>query len=105
MRVLSADRAQQPLHRVLLFLNGGDQRELGAAAVEVVAFTMNLEIGVAVEVIGEEADAGFKGDELAGGDERILFSAGEERTGGVEVAAGDGLKEWKMHEHLGEIAL
>ena len=43
-----------------------DESELVAAAVEVVAFPVDLEIDIAFEIIGEEAEAGFEGHELGG---------------------------------------
>ena len=53
-------------HRLFLPLDGFDQFELGAAAVEVVVGTVDAEIGVAAEEIGQETEADLEGDELAG---------------------------------------
>ena len=54
------------LHRLFLLLDGLDQLELGAAAVEVVARAVDAEIVVAAQEIGQEPDADLEGDQLAG---------------------------------------
>ncbi len=62
---LLAQRFDQPLHAVFLPFDRFQQLELRAAAVEVVIFPMNLEVGVAAEMICEKANADFESDELA----------------------------------------
>lgn len=60
------------LHRRFLPFDGIDQFELCAAALEVVAGAVNAVIGIATEVIGQKANADFKGNKLAGkGDEDL----------------------------------
>jgi hypothetical protein len=53
-------------HRRGVFLDTAHEGELRAAAVEVVAGALDAEIGVALEVVGEEAQAGLVREELAG---------------------------------------
>jgi len=60
------NRLDQPIHSFFLLLDGLDQLELGAAAVEVLAGAMHLVIGVAGQIVGEEADALLKGDQFGG---------------------------------------
>jgi hypothetical protein len=38
---------------------------------------MDLEIGVARQIVGEEAKAGFEGDRLSGGGEKLLLFSGQ----------------------------
>ena len=48
------------VHEVEGFLHFRHQLELGAAAVEVVALPVDFEVGVALQMVGEEADAAFQ---------------------------------------------
>jgi hypothetical protein len=58
--------------------DGLDQFELGAAAVQIVAFAMHLEIGVARQKIRQEAEADFEGDEFAGERQEVFFRRRQE---------------------------
>src|SRR4051812_34767989 len=69
----SSNPIHELLHGLFLFLDGFDEAELRAAAVEVVPGPMDAEIGVARQMVGQKPDANGEGDELAGkGDERFL---------------------------------
>ena len=63
----------QLVHILFLLLDGFDQFELGAAAVEIVAFAVHLEISIARQEISQEADADFERDELAGKSQMLFF--------------------------------
>ena len=62
---LGVDRLHQPIHLFFLRLNRLHQLELRAAAVEVVPLAMHLEVGIAGQIVGEEAQADFEGDQFA----------------------------------------
>ena len=51
-------------HALLRCLDALKQFELHLCAVEIVERILDLEIGVALEIIGQEADAELKGDDL-----------------------------------------
>lgn len=80
------------LHGLFLFEYGLDQFELLAAAVEVVVFAVDAEVLVALEVVGEKADADGERDDFAGEHEHAAFGGGEEVAGGFDVTAGEGLE-------------
>ena len=48
-----------------LLLNGRNELELRAAAVEVVLFAVDFEIDVALQIVREETDADFQRDKFA----------------------------------------
>src|SRR5215471_11545365 len=56
-----SDGLHELVHLCFLLLDGFDQFELGAAAVEVVPLAVHLEVGVARQEVREEANADFKG--------------------------------------------
>lgn len=62
---LLAQRIDQLLHALFLLFDRFQQLELRAAAVQIVPFPMNLEVGVAAEMICEKANTDFESDELA----------------------------------------
>jgi hypothetical protein len=64
-RLLLAQRIYKLFHAVLLTFDRLQQFELRATAIEVVPFTMDFEVSVAGEMVGEEANADFEGDEPA----------------------------------------
>src|SRR5689334_22987006 len=90
-------------HALLLLLNGLDQTELGAAAIEVVSGTMDLEIGVTGQEIGEKASADFQGDELTSKGQELSFAHGQERAGGLEIATAECCKHREAHRYLRSI--
>lgn len=53
---------------------------------------MDFEVGVAIEMVGQEADGDLEGDELAGNHERVSLRRREKGAGGAQVAAGRSFK-------------
>ena len=68
----------QAVHRFFLLLDGFDELELRAAAVEIMPFAMHFEIGVAGKIVGEKADADLESDEFAGEGKELLLCFGQE---------------------------
>ena len=62
------------MHRIFLLLDGRQEFELGAAAVEVVSGAVNLVVGISREVVGEEANPLLECDDLGCGNEMTAFS-------------------------------
>ena len=54
-QVLSAVFLNYFLHSIPVFFHAGGQLELGAGAVKVLLFIVNVEVVVSLEIIGEEA--------------------------------------------------
>src|SRR5512138_2734787 len=75
----------QLLHGNLLLLDGFDEFELGAAAVEVVAGPMDAEIGIAAEKVREKTNADLERDQLAGKSHERPFRLGQELSGRGQV--------------------
>ena len=79
--------------------------ELRAAAVEVVVFAVDAEILVAVEVVGEEADAALEGHELGGKGQVVHFRGGEEIPRRGQVAVGQPVEQLQADADAGQVAL
>src|SRR5271169_1779063 len=101
LRILGECQGSQFLHEfahgTLLPLDGLDELELRSATVEIVAFPMHLEVGVAFQVVSQEPNADFKGDELAREDEKLPFGLDQELRGGLEISTGQGLEHGELH--------
>ena len=66
---------------------------------------LDLEVGVAFEPVGQEAQSDLEGDELARERQELLFFRRQETFGGFEVAFDQGLEHRELHPDLGEIRL
>jgi len=66
--------------------------ELAAGAIEVVSWVFGVEVGVAEEVIREEAESEFVGDEFAGKGEVFALGGGEHAIHGIKETRGDSLE-------------
>ena len=58
------DLSEQFLHGGQLCLDGLRQFDLGAAAVEVVFFAMDLEVNISGEIVGQKADTDLQSDKF-----------------------------------------
>ena len=56
----------QPIHGLLLRFDAAHQGKLRARAVEIVPGPFDFEIPIPVKIVGEEPQANFEGDQLAG---------------------------------------
>ena len=74
-------------HALQIFLDRLHHGELRPAAVEVVTGALGFEIDVALEVVGQEADAALESEQLSREREVVDLGAVEEGRGAVEVAA------------------
>src|ERR1051325_9195376 len=74
-----------PLHRGFLALDGFDQLELRAAAVEVVAGAMGAKISVAAQKIRQEPHAKLESNELSRKGDVRLLRLSEKLAGGREI--------------------
>ena len=68
-----------------------DQTELGAATIHVLLWIVGFEVGVALEVIGEEANAHHEGQEPGGENEFLHFGRNKE-VGGVKITGDRGFE-------------
>ena len=89
------------MHRALLALDRFDQFELGAAAIQVMPWPVDAEVGVAAEVIGQEAQTDFEGDEFAGECDVGFLGPGQETACAREITRGELLEHWHLHFDLG----
>ena len=83
-----------------MFLNGLHQFDLGAAAVEVVSLSVNFEVDVALQIIGEETGSDFKGDEFAAEGQIVFFSRSQEARRRIKITAQKCFKHFKLHIDL-----
>ena len=66
------------VHSLFLYFNRFNEFELSSAAVEVVVLAVSFEVYIALEVVGEEAETDFKGNEFTAEYEVVFFGGCEE---------------------------
>ena len=91
-------------HLFGLLFHALDHLQLRARAIHVVAGALDVEVGVAGEIVGEEADADGHRDEARGERELLLFGLHEELRAAA-VALCDGLEHIHARIDLGKILL
>ena len=90
-------------HSVELLFDGFNEFELCMAAVEVMIVAVSFEVDIAVEVIGEEADTDFHGNEFTCEGEIFEFDFIEEAVSACEVSAEEGFKHFETHGDFAQI--
>ena len=104
--VSGLDHVIQQLHdHLALFLDVLRQRHLVARADEVVVGRANLEVQVAVDVVGEEAHGQLAGDDVHGAGHELDLLRREDVLHLAQEAAGEQLEQVEVEGHLAEIGL
>ena len=76
------------------------QFDLGAAAVEVMKWSMHSEVGVSLEKVREKAQSDGVGHEFAGKGDQLFFGARHHAGSGFEIAPGKSLEHGHPHPHF-----
>ena len=76
-------------HFPLAALHIGKQRELAAGAVEIVPFAGDVEIVVALEIIGEEPHPALKGHHARADRQKVDLRVGEFAVASRDIGSGE----------------
>ena len=90
-------------HILKLLFHVAYQLELGTAAVEIVSFAVNLEVGIAFQIVRQETHTDFQCDKFAGERQFFFFSGGQEFCGRAEITFQQALEEIHPHIDLAQI--
>ena len=88
--------ADNRFHRCPFLFHIGNHFKLGAGAVQILAFPLDGEIIVAVQMIGQEPQTTFQRHELGTHGQHPAFFTGQAGTG-MEETAGVGFKQLQIH--------
>ncbi len=95
----------QPVHSFFLLDDRLHQLHLGAAAVEVVAFAVDLVVDVAREIVRQEPDHLLERDELAAEDQVLPFRRRQESARLLDEALRQGLEQVDIDGDLRQVPL
>jgi len=102
---LAGDPVHQLRHLLFVLLDGGSQFELVSGAHEIVFRILDFVIGVSVEIIAQEAEALFEGDQPAAEGEVIDLGGIKKSPGHREVAPSEGREHTHLHPDQGQVGL
>lgn len=93
------------LHLGSSFFYAFEQTELVGSALQVVQGVRGLEVGVAIEIICQEADALHIGEEGYGIGQIFNFDGGEETFSSCKITSSEGFKDVETESDVVEIGI
>ena len=92
------------LHSIPVFLHVGGQFELGSGAVEVLSLVVDVEVVVALQIIGEETHTTFHRHQLGAPRQGLLFQRGERFSCCLQEALGVNFKQFHAEIDFREVS-
>ena len=92
------------LHGIPVPFHIGSQLELGAGAVEVLGFVVNVEVVISLQIISEEAHTTFHRHQLGTPRQGLLFQRGERFSCCLQEALGVNFKQFHAEIDFREVS-